>query len=288
MAALPRLSRLASAPGHLTVLSWNLLADCYTRERYEFAGEHVLWANRLPRQLQILQSHPVDVVCLQEVMFDAYAAEYEPFMRGLGYVGVIQDHKKRSAEQLVGNATFFRSTYALKWTDHRSRVLAIGLEVDGRALAIANVHLEGHPDLHDMRFNQVKSLIKQLQKQKPSAAIITGDFNNEVRYSLRDVLIGGSIEAGAMDEGFVVTKEPFSHDLGLDSAYGDDEAYSFIMPPRARYRLDHCFHSKAALTPVAVLDVLPAAECAEILASGLPNRIYPSDHLPVGVQYTWR
>ncbi len=59
---------------------------------------------------------------------------------------------------------------------------------------------EGHHLAHDKRFQQIQSTIKQLQKRAVgshprNACIVCGDFNNELRGSLAQVLLDGSIEA---------------------------------------------------------------------------------------------
>ena len=91
--------------------------------------------------------------------------------------------------------------FKLAWEDHRSRALLVELQTTCAGVthhvAVANVHLEGHPERHDKRFQQLQSLLKQLSKRRAANpalhCIITGDFNNTLTQSMTAVLLEGGV-----------------------------------------------------------------------------------------------
>lgn len=155
-------------------------------------------------------------------MYDQYLY---PMFRDLGFDGVIQ--KKRFA-----NAVLYRQDmFKLVHVNERSRVLLATLQLlrnsgavnemmeneqqqqqPSTFVTVANVHLEGDPAKPNERFNQMKSLLNEMQKnrkftQESSATeqniIICGDFNcSSDRCAIHDQLLkNGKMEKNMVDEG---------------------------------------------------------------------------------------
>lgn len=73
-----------------------------------------------------------------------------------------------------------------------------------------------------------------------------------------------------------------AYDLSLPDDDGDE-------PKRmGQWRLDHVLYNSDALSPVGIWTTLEADEEAEATITGLPNRRWPSDHLPLGVLFRTR
>lgn len=261
-------------------------------------------------------------------MFTAFDSDFEPFFRSIGFQGVMQNSKKRATGHPTGNATFYRtSKFSLDWEDHRSRALIVGLrpintEGEGtsnvsiekqdsssshddasgqvaatkminRRVYVANVHLEGHYTCHDKRFEQLQSLIKQLEKQgvgkdDQASCVICGDFNHRLHGSLASVLLEGRIDAGYEQEGVVVTKKMFAHGIQMRSAYSPtDNTPTYIRPDHCWHRIDHILLSPCNLFCEATLEIIPDADREEVLRTSLPNHKYPSDHMAIGAVLRW-
>lgn len=77
------------------------------------------------------------------------------------------------------NATLFRaSVFELVSAETTSRALVLVLRhrASQQVFSVANVHLEGHPDLGDMRLKQLHSAIKKGRREL-SHLVVAGDFN---------------------------------------------------------------------------------------------------------------
>jgi mRNA deadenylase 3'-5' endonuclease subunit Ccr4 len=194
----------SSSSSEISLLSWNLLADCYARENarfYSHAVEATLWSNRKPRLIQAIADFNSDIVCLQEMMyseFDDFCACLAP----LGYRGVMLLKDSHSPGQLTSNATFYKDDkLLLVWEQDRSRILPLGFRLrlhqpDNADMApaasccdlqsytpsqtanttppqtldhiiyVANVHLEGKASGHQDRFFQLRSFFKHFERSK--------------------------------------------------------------------------------------------------------------------------
>lgn len=230
LSAVPRSARL-SATQRFTVVSYNLLAPIYVRPIDERTGtvqafaafawcddEALSWELRQPRMLAALRTSEADVICLQEVQFEAVAnADEETF--GLpawlhldGYHAVIPSQRplremavrnERVLRQRapVGNALLYRldRLEAVDDTDSapssgapakapEQGTTRVGVCVRGKAgsglealgrLAVFSVHLDATAE--DKR---VKALAKCVEAAKSSygtrSVLIAGDMNTEL------------------------------------------------------------------------------------------------------------
>ena len=100
------------------MLSYNLLADCFSRHWNDAGSVHSYCApqltrpaHRVPRLLGEVLAFSPDVVLLQEVDRSSYRQYWAPTMRSRGYVGVYSN--KRGPSSSEGVASFVRaSTFA--------------------------------------------------------------------------------------------------------------------------------------------------------------------------------
>jgi mRNA deadenylase 3'-5' endonuclease subunit Ccr4 len=283
----------SSGEGQFTILSWNILADCFTQpENYMYAGEYALWSHRKPLLFDLLSLYNPDVICLQEMMFVEYP-DFEVRLAARGYSGVVQSVKskgKGSNDHPVGLATFFRtSKFQLVWQEHRSRCMALGLvfvqpsSQPQHCIAVANVHLESAWKKYNIRFQQLKSLFDQLQKHTFTSVIVLGDFNNRMNGCMRKLMLEGHVDALFEDHGVVVTEKAYSHPHKFHTVYSESDP-TFVMPDH-HYFLDHICFSYETLRPKGALELMTEEDRHIILATSLPNRTHPSDHLPVAALF---
>ena len=225
LGAVPRSARL-SATQRLTVVSYNLLAPVYVRPIDERTGtvqafaafawcddEALAWELRQPRMLAALRQSEADVICLQEVQFEAVASAADETF-GLpawlhldGYQAVIPSQRPLKEMALrnervlrqrvpVGNALLYRSDRlevigdadALPAKATEQSTTRVGACVRGKAggglerlgrLALYSVHLDATAE--DKR---VKALAKCIESAKTTygtrSVLIAGDLNTEL------------------------------------------------------------------------------------------------------------
>ena len=178
----------------LSVLSWNILAQCYFAEQLRQAPMHYthvkqemkLWPNRRKLIVENLISSNADIICLQECEFAAFTSDFLPELAALGYDGRSQNDKKsRTADprHAQGVATLWRTDkYKLVGECHRSRTSVMVLEdAYSRRLGVVNCHLDGHPSKVVARVKQLQTTLRELQnKHSHHGLVIAGDFNCQV------------------------------------------------------------------------------------------------------------
>ena len=87
----------------VSVLSWNVLADCYFQSRRANYADFLAadspmwdWQTRSDRLIdEVLQADPA-VLCLQEVEFEAFDSTFMRRLSSAGYDGIMQRGKSRS------------------------------------------------------------------------------------------------------------------------------------------------------------------------------------------------
>jgi CCR4-NOT transcription complex subunit 6 len=255
--------------------------------------------------MNILRKSPIaDIICLQEV--DVHWFEKDIFLPG--YTPIVQNVTRGHSVGcaiLVNDAKF----QVLK-TESRSRALMVVLQEkinnsSSKNLFLANVHLEAGTDEDETRFCQIKSLLKRLKNQwttlsSPSstsasvtgadhsvnpAIMIVGDFNMLDNNPLFHLLSHGDWnpkDANNFAQTFAFKKQlPF---LPLKETFhgtGQRLGMSFA----GGSVLDYIWHSDQILTQPWIVD-------AKVMAPGLrqawPSREHPSDHLPIGADFSFR
>jgi len=236
-----------SASDEVSVISWNLLAQCY------HTGNDPDWTTiRLPTLIRTLKQHAsCGFLCFQEVDIAHALDHISNELQALGFTAVVQ---QRRGFQVV-NAIFFKtSRMHLTWVDHRSRVLLMTCLLDDQEIGIANVHLQAGEESEETRISQLTSALHRLHQRNPSYSVVCGDFNSclSADSKLRELLS--------------------SYNLFSAPGVGPTHTSGLV--------LDHVW-AGSSLEVRAVVGSAPAVLDAA-LAEGFPSAEHPSDHLPVG------
>lgn len=171
-----------AGPGSLIVppLPTNV-ADPGPRERLRIVSYNLHWPRtnagpRGPALLAELRAADADVIALQELgTWFADALDESGFVRDGGYAATSFDGETVAPHRLLVLSRFpIRSTviHTLAWGD--SSVVIHRLEVNGRILAVANVHLESRLHRKKVRVEQLREVLSLLGEDE---AILLGDFN---------------------------------------------------------------------------------------------------------------
>lgn len=189
----------------VSIFSWNILAQ-HLFDSTEQWYQHVSpqdpvhkWEQRwdaISKEIQNVQS---DIICLQEVEFEAFEQDILPFMKGIGYNGIMQNSKSRRKDHGYGVATFWKcNKFQLCHQSHHSRTMVTTLEDtsnyeendsdtdegEKEIIAIINCHLEGKPNKSVTRVRQLQNSLHTLQtKFSHHHLIICGDFNCQLGQS---------------------------------------------------------------------------------------------------------
>ncbi len=260
-----------------TVATYNVLASAYIRpEWYAGVPEHLLrpeW--RVPALVGHVETLDADILCLQEVEPDVFAA-MEQRLGPLGYAGRYEQKGKNKPD---GCATFFRhGTFALREArrveyrdrergpdDHSGQIAALfALDHGGHLLGVANTHIRWQsPDTprdRNVGLREVTELVEACQGFIPQCQdwIACGDFNFKP---------DSEVVAVMRDAGF-----RFAHSERLD-------ARSAVANGRAKL-IDYVFHTSGLtarpLDPPAITD-----------DTKLPSPDQPSDHLALVAEFDW-
>lgn len=194
---------------------------------------------------------------------------------------------------------------ALAAVSRRSRTLTTVLEDTlGRAVAVVNCHLEGHPDKSVARVRQLEHALAELSRgaggvsgSAHQALVLCGDFNSPLQNSACTTYLGrGSVPAAPAIKEWghrIVPAEASAipgHRYTLHPAHGRPSAKDFTFsgsPGRVAAGLDQVWHS-SSLACVAVRALFRSeAHRLELLRRGLPCAANPSDHIPVGAILAW-
>jgi len=257
-----------------TLATWNILATAYIRrDYYPGTPQEVLDARRrIPRLVESAVALDVDILCLQEVEADVFAALDERLSTA-GYAGRLAMKAYRRPD---GCATFFRraacellghqryqfadATPGSKNSGHVAQFLE--LRIGKLHLQLANTHLKwdppGVPDESQWSYRQVQQIITALNEfDAQTFQIVCGDFNvTEAATAIR--LLNA---AGFRD----------THRAG-------PETYTCNSNGEPKL-IDHILYRGRA-------EVLPAPLPHIDAATALPSPDQPSDHLPLVARFT--
>src|SRR5262245_39860289 len=179
-----------------TVATYNVLATAYINAQwYPGVPEHLLRADiRVPALVRSVEALNADVLCLQEVEPDVFAALNDR-LAPLGYAG---RYERKGRNRPDGCATFVRTAvfavrhvHRLEYRDcetgpeaHSGHVaLLLALERDGRLLGVANTHVRwvapNTPREQQVGLREVAELIAACRDFDPPCQdwIACGDFN---------------------------------------------------------------------------------------------------------------
>jgi mRNA deadenylase 3'-5' endonuclease subunit Ccr4 len=256
--------------------TWNVLASAYIRPDW-YPGvlpELLAPARRVPALAGHAAALGADLLCLQELERDAYAA-----LEGrLGPLGCTGRYEKKAGGRPDGCATFFRNslfvlrgTQRLDYHDHGQGredsghvALLLALEFEGRLLGVANTHVRWDrprtPRDEQVGFRQVMELLEACQRFTPPCAgwLICGDFNR----TPDDEAVAAMRRAGFA----------FAH-------AGRPHVLSAVTNGKAKL-IDYLFHT-------ATLRARPLDPPAISDATLLPSPEQPSDHLALMAELEW-
>ena len=257
-----------------TVTTYNVLATAYIRpEWYPNTPAAVLEAShRVPALARHVAALEADVLCLQEVERDVFAA-MEAHLGPRGYAGMLAGKARGRPD---GCATFFRTaTFTLldaARVEYRDALdgraesghvaQLVRLEHDGRTLGVANTHLRWDPPATPREaqygYRQATQLLAECGARAATAWIVCGDFNAEP----------GSDGVTA----FRAAGWRFTHQA-------DARAYTCNSNARAK-TIDYLFHSPGLRSTPAALPVVDDH-------TPLPGADQPSDHVAVSARFEW-
>ena len=259
-----------------SLTTYNVLAQAYiTPARYPRTPASILASTwRRPALVRYLGALATDVICLQEVEDETFAAVQQA-LQPLGYTG---HFARKGAGKPDGCATFLRrgplvwgTVHTLMYRDGAGAeadsghlALAVVCTYKGRSLGLVNTHLQWDaPDTSPDRqrgYRQILQLLQARDQIAPAceAWIICGDFN--------------------------VTPE--SHVVSVLRAAGFDYTHRTLAGTstcnaNARAKMiDYVFYPETVRPqPVAV----PAIDDQ----TPLPSDDHPSDHLAVMAHFEW-
>ncbi|HTS31501.1 MAG TPA: endonuclease/exonuclease/phosphatase family protein [Bryobacteraceae bacterium] len=257
-----------------TLASWNILATAYIREEfYPKTPPDILDpARRIPELVRHAAGLGVDILCLQEVEAEVFAA-LDQGLRPLGYVG---SYARKGGDRPDGCATFFRRDRFAHSLDRRiafadgnggaaSGHIAqlLCLEDEGKTIALVNTHLKwdppGTPRQRQWGYRQISQVIETLRGDAAESRgqIVCGDFNVLPRSDVVSTLL----------------------DAGFEYAHRGTEARTFNGDGRPRL-IDYVFHGSS-------LRARPAPTAPLGPESVLPSAEQPSDHLPLIARFDW-
>jgi mRNA deadenylase 3'-5' endonuclease subunit Ccr4 len=259
------------------VATYNVLATAYLgRGDYSAVPPGLLdpeW--RVPALVRHVAALGADVLCLQEVEADAFAALREG-LGPLGYSGLMEFKGRGKPD---GCATFYREG---RFTPRRSArlsyqddeggpgehsgflALLLALSHEGRTLGVANTHLRwdppGRPRREQVGHRQAAELIEACGGFDPvcDGWVVCGDFNRRP---------DSEVVATFREDGF-----DFAH-------RGRPHVISAVTDRRSSL-IDHLFHTRTlAATPIDP----PPVDGSMVL----PSREHPSDHLALAASFEW-
>ncbi|KAI3433865.1 hypothetical protein D9Q98_003668 [Chlorella vulgaris] len=296
----PRSKPLHSMPDEISLVSYNVLCQRYANSRRfpHVYAQYLEASYRLERIKQELAAFGADIIALQEVTIDSWP-ELREFMAARGYAAVVQMRAAASGNDFM-LALFYRSSkLQLAWTEERSRALLVALQVTaagpahGQMLWLANVHLEASPYRPNDRVSQLRSALQRLESHigsseaaEASDVIICGDFNSLEQDSPCWLLRQGRLERNHTDAccpQVPTTKVSIAHPFALHEAY-DAAGYHLPFTHKVGQQhavLDYVWSSRH-MRVAAVMRPLQQEHRAMVDSSFLPNRVHPSDHLPIG------
>ncbi|KAJ8983340.1 hypothetical protein NQ317_003145 [Molorchus minor] len=295
------------------VVSYNILSERYTidSDNYSYCTPRAL-AIDYRKQLIVkeLIGYNADIICLQEVDNKQYTTYFKPNFKALNYGSVYHRKGNRIPEGLC--CIFNKSRYQLVESKHivlreevdRHKIFSpvwnmikknedlkaeflkqyTSLQVSifkvksfNRYIIVGNTHLYYHPDANHIRLLQVTMataylcMLKRryLKDSGDVSVIFCGDFNSEPEKSLFPFMLEGKIHPSHKDCLKILEngKALLYHEFMFSSAWVRPNTQTIPQTIRA--------------VPLTGEEVLSQHE-------GLPNEIFPSDHLALVVDLAFK
>ncbi|KAG0254900.1 Protein angel 2 [Mortierella polycephala] len=211
-------------------MTYNLLAKSLAQSNsylYTYCGEHVMqWKNRSRVLLAELESHLLDVYCLQELDSDDYHDLFQPTFLKWGYTGFF---KKRNGEKMDGCAMFYRNKsvkavsihgvdYNLNHFMNRDNVgivaiLDIKQGNETKRVCVATTHILFNPKRGMIKIAQLcillqeaKNLIEREECEVP--IVLCGDLNSLPHSTIIQYLLSDHVNVSLMPDAYLSGQTP--------------------------------------------------------------------------------
>nr|CAH7744283.1 unnamed protein product [Callosobruchus chinensis] len=312
----------------LRVVTYNILAERYTTMDGNYSYCDPLYLSMAYRKRLILKEllgYKADVICLQEVDMDHYYKFFGPELKDQSYIPVFHRKGNKLPE---GLACFVRAarykllkslhlvyreevkkkhySYIFKYLKKNKKLSddflkqytslqVVILESRTHILIVGNTHLYYHPNANAIRILQanmatahldhLKNKFHRLYK-KDVDVIFCGDFNSDHSKSLYPYMIEGRIHPRHAD---CLEVDPngsllLSHNFNFISACGAPLYTNYT--PDYKGCLDYIFVED---NKVNIKQVIPLPDETELSQyDGLPNKYYPSDHVSLAVDLSFK
>jgi len=281
---------------------------------------------RIQLILKELDGYRADVLCLQEVDTKIFNGYLEPTFARFGFSSIfakkagdvsegvscifnaqkfklVESFNYVLSEELANNSLLSDVWDAVQKNEQlKERVLSrttvcqvVVLDVIGKSkrLVVANTHLYYHPDSDHIRLLQITIGSRLAQnvcrnntnEVKDACLVYCGDFNScpgsGVYEFMTEQIVEKNSPIWASNPDEAVRELTVHNPCAMGSAYGT--------PPFTNYThlfhgcLDYVFYEKSKFT---VEKVAPLPEL-ELVSTGLPNIVFPSDHLALIADLKW-
>lgn len=162
----------------MKVISYNTLAKRYIEpesywNRYPHIKNHEirLWDYRLPIIIKLISEENADLILLQEIELESFEKDFAPLFAKYSFWK--HEYSKKVRNNPIGNVILWKNNVVpIKQT-----TTSCSLIVEFDNFWVINVHLKaGIVSGEDIRLNQIKSVLKNVNYDKPG--FMAGDFND--------------------------------------------------------------------------------------------------------------
>lgn len=261
---------------NISLISWNCLAQKWLNGRLHSEFAHVMdtvsvlkcgtWSFRLQKIKNILLEHDVDIICLQEIEYEHFEADFADLLVKYDYIK--QTFKKINKNHNMGNITLFkRDKFTLIWHKSRTRTLLVDLYKQdcGKIINITNVHLQAGASKEHIRMNQLKNMLHDLDERSYGYVVICGDFNSTYNDDSNTII--NCLENNNAD---------FKYNYKFHNLEKDINDSTYFSSSGINEKFDYIFHTNLDISRIGRNNTLINSSTKS------PSNIWPSDHDLIG------
>ena len=258
---------------HLKCISWNILADRYSKRYGSLVDSNVLlWTNRILSILNLLKSNNADIICLQEVELQTFQSDFNSLFDSYDFFSHTVSKKRTNP---IGNVIFWRKGLQVIEQISNSCGVHIILQLTegcGR-LWISNVHLKAKTSGEAVRHSQIVSCLNKWQSRGGGCGVICGDFNDTLFDPKTDELVRKELEKHK----FEITLTQSGCMLRDGTLFNFDHICNFGVD--IKQEQTNCIYEN-------VLSLNNKSNLDTKLFYRIPNQDIPSDHFPLVFEVT--